>query len=180
MEVNPAVRREGLVVDAGHDEVLIYDRRNDTAHCLDGAAALVWRAADGRRSLSEIARDCDLSEAAVAEVLLRLDGIELLVDDTREGVSRRALLRKIAKVSGAAVLAAPVISTVVIPAATAMASSCTNPGAGCGTVVFVGLNCRGAIQVDLRTACSGGAGCVCTLTSCETIAVASTGTYTCV
>jgi hypothetical protein len=180
MKSIPAVRSDGLVVDAGGDGVLVYDQRNDTAHSLDGAAASVWRAIDGRRSLSQIARHCDLSEAVVAEVLVRLGGIDLLLDHVPEEVSRRAALRKIAKVGGTAVLAAPLISTVVIPAATAMASSCTSPGVTCGSITYVGGGCSGTISLDLRTNCAGGPGCICSpAATCDSLGVASVRQYTC-
>ena len=51
----PLKRRGDLIVRQVSDETLVYDERNDRAHCLNRAAALVWEHCDGRTTIEEIA-----------------------------------------------------------------------------------------------------------------------------
>src|SRR5690348_3245510 len=46
---------DDLVVEGLGDELLIYDRRSDVAHCLGSTATLVWRTCEGGASLDDIA-----------------------------------------------------------------------------------------------------------------------------
>jgi len=52
----PRARREGLVIQELPDEVLVYDRERDKAHCLNQTAALVWGYCDGRTTVPMMAR----------------------------------------------------------------------------------------------------------------------------
>jgi PqqD family protein of HPr-rel-A system len=52
--MKPAVRKEGLILRRIGDELLVYDRRSHEAHCLDAAAAAVFSACDGTRSVREL------------------------------------------------------------------------------------------------------------------------------
>ena len=52
----PHARSEGLVITDLDDEILIYDKERDKAHCLNQTAALVWKYSDGKRSVAEIAQ----------------------------------------------------------------------------------------------------------------------------
>jgi hypothetical protein len=51
----PRARTDGLVVKELTDEVLVYDLKRDKAHCLNLAAAAVWKLCDGRSTAAEIA-----------------------------------------------------------------------------------------------------------------------------
>jgi hypothetical protein len=53
--MKPVARRNGLVVRDLADEVVVYDKERHEAHCLNGTAATVFRNADGRRSVSDLA-----------------------------------------------------------------------------------------------------------------------------
>ena len=52
--MKPAVRRSGLVVRELADEPIVYDLDRHQAHCLNRTAAIVFRGADGTRSLDEL------------------------------------------------------------------------------------------------------------------------------
>ena len=47
--------RNDVVVEELIDEVLVYDRRADVAHCLSEIAATVWRTCEGGATLDEVA-----------------------------------------------------------------------------------------------------------------------------
>ena len=118
-------RRNDIVVDEVVDELLIYDRRADVAHCLGEIAATVWRTCEGGATLGEVAeqlvaRDladssddaAELADTAVAELvekgLLKTSGIGA------DRVSRRQALRRMAGV-GAAALVAPLVVSAAVP-----------------------------------------------------------------
>ena len=46
-------REDGLIVREVDGETLVYDRRRHKAHCLNRAAALVWRQCDGTTSVAD-------------------------------------------------------------------------------------------------------------------------------
>ncbi|HAF25007.1 MAG TPA: hypothetical protein DCK93_19230, partial [Blastocatellia bacterium] len=52
----PLARQESLVIKELPDETLVYDLREDKAHCLNQTAARVWKSCDGQTTVSEIAR----------------------------------------------------------------------------------------------------------------------------
>ncbi|MDQ6807051.1 MAG: hypothetical protein M3065_19305 [Actinomycetota bacterium] len=113
------------------EELVAYDRDNQTAHALSASAAGVAGLCDRQRSPEQIAGELHLDLMIVLQALDEFDRGGLLVEDKREGMSRRAALRRIARVGGAALVAAPLIGNVVIPPAGAAASStCPAPTFG--------------------------------------------------
>jgi hypothetical protein len=52
----PTARSAHLTIQELPEETLVYDHRNNKAHCLNRTTALVWKLCDGRTSLAEIAR----------------------------------------------------------------------------------------------------------------------------
>lgn len=130
--LTPEARREELLIDELPDELMVYDRRNDRVHCLNRTAALIWRAADGRRTVRELAelvhRDVGLpaDEETVRLALTQLASAELLLNpetvrrDT-DRVSRRALARKLSLTAALSALL-PVVLSIVAPTP-AMAAS---------------------------------------------------------
>jgi hypothetical protein len=71
------------VVEELDGEVLVYDTERDRAHCLNGLAAAVWNACDGRRGPDKLTAHvvgsfpgCD--EDAIAEALAQLGERHLL------------------------------------------------------------------------------------------------------
>jgi hypothetical protein len=136
----PEARREGLVVQELSDEVLVYDRDRNKAHCLNRTAALVWGHCDGNSSVAEMARAiAEETNAPVDEDLIWL-GVEQLsqrrllqeramMPEHKTGLSRREVMRRIGL---AAAVALPVVTSIVAPTA-AQAANCIASGQPCTT-----------------------------------------------
>jgi hypothetical protein len=147
MSVYPRARSEGIIIEELGDELLAYVEATSTAHAVSKDAASVWRQCDGRSSAADIARRVGLDEARVEQALAELSGAELLEEP--EGISRRALYKRTAKL-GAAALGVPLIYSVAIRPASAHAStppcSCPpdHPNCGCpgsGSVMLSNGTC---------------------------------------
>jgi hypothetical protein len=148
----PRARDEGLVVQELPDELLVYDLERHRSHCLNHAAALVWRHCDGKKTVREIAaslqRDLDqpFDEDMVWLALNRLQRANLLQKPSaplKVGPfsSRRALLRKMAVVGGSVLVA-----SIPVPAAHAAAASAGGVGAECQK----NKDCAGNLHCCLR------------------------------
>lgn len=160
----PLARHEDLLVEELPEELLVYDLKSFRAHCLNRAAAIVWRACDGRTTVEEMARrvgekleipqDDTVVRLALAQLRkARLMETPLARDEPR--VSRRDVLRRL----GIAAALLPLVHTIVAPDAMA-ASNAISPAAcsallppSCG-----GLICLGQPTKNCKT--QGGA-CVC-------------------
>lgn len=134
----PRARREGLNVHAIGGEVLVFDTANETAHALNGPAAFVWQAADGTRTVDEIARAMSRQFGATADAqvvwyaLEQLSKKNLLQDPMRvpvamQGLTRRQLLKR--AVAGALLLA--VVTSIAAPTPAHAQSGCLDPGQNC-------------------------------------------------
>jgi hypothetical protein len=155
----PEARTDDLLIEELDDGVVVYDRRDDSAHWLDSAAATVWRMSNAELTVPELAVRCGLDEPQVTDVLERLDGLDLMV---QPGVSRRAALRRIARVGGTAVVLAPVISSIAVPVALANTSQCAK--VSCTTTQ---KDCAAAAkaQTDGDAICQAAIGAGCQATS---------------
>lgn len=134
----PEARKEGLVVQDMPEEVLVYDLNTNKAHCLNQTAAFVWKACDGKNSVADITR---LFSKQTGN-LINEDLIWLAIDQLNEnkllekeitskfkGESRRSVIKKI---GFAAVVALPVVASLVAPTSVLAIISCTGcsgPGA---------------------------------------------------
>jgi hypothetical protein len=139
------------------DELLVYDREQHRAHCLNRTAALVFRQADGTRSPSEIARLLDSgapdAEQAVKLALAQLAEAGLLEERSLAGEPAAhepgpALTRRdvVHRVGLAAAILLPAVATIVAPTPAEAAATCAT-------------SCAGKLP---GTACCGGASsCVC-------------------
>lgn len=139
----PRAREEGLIVEGLGEELLVYDVQAHRSHCLNRAAALVWKACDGRATPGEIARRVGAELGAeVAEPLVWLAledlgrkgllGAKPQRPDDPARVSRRELVRRL----GVAAVLVPVIATVTAPTAYAAVScsgSCSVQAQNCPT-----------------------------------------------
>src|SRR4051812_46783461 len=130
-------RTADLVVQEIDDEILIYDRRNDTAHCLTAFAAAVWRRCERGAQLSDLVasatiptRDGD-AEAVVLRALSELSEKGLL-DSADPRVSRRHALGRMASV-GLAAASVPFVVSAAVPTAEAAGSpnTCQQVGQSC-------------------------------------------------
>ncbi len=133
MKQFPIARRENLIVEELPDEVLVYDRNTDKAHCLNQTAALIWKNCDGEKTKGDIAAlvqhelQTPISTQVVTLGLEELAGYGLLQEDAaappRERLSRRRLIQHLGLT---AAIALPVIMSISAPTA-AQASSTTDP-----------------------------------------------------
>lgn len=161
----PVARTDELIVEEVEEQVLIYDQRNDQAHCLNPAAAQVWRACDGATSREQLARQLELDPATVEQALDELETCGLLDGAVKPGMTRREATARFAKV-GAAAATAPLIYSIVSPAPAA-AQSIT---AACQAVnsITAGHDCGGQCPpvvppkvVGCHCATIGSGGCCC-------------------
>jgi hypothetical protein len=151
----PVARKSGLVVQEMPDEVLVYDLNTNKAHCLNQTAASVWKACDGKTTVSQIATNFGkgINEDLVWLAIDQLSENHLLESQVAPrfaGQSRRDVIKKIGLAS---VVAVPVIASLVAPqnALAAQSCNCVNanqcvtggnqgPG-GPGTTRCPGSNC---------------------------------------
>ncbi len=139
--MTPCARREGLVVRELPDEVLIYDRDRDKAHCLNQTAALIWKYCDGKTTVPTIARHLErdletkpIDEKVVWFALSQLSKDHLLEDSVvppamLSGMTRREMVRVLGV---AAVIAVPLVTSIVAPTP-AQAATCLPSGAACSS-----------------------------------------------
>lgn len=132
----PRARKEGLEVQDLGDEVLVYDRKRHRAHCLNPAAALVWRHCDGRTGVAKVAGmladgyGLPPKPETVGYAVGRLRKAHLLEEASAPipggATSRRDLLKKLGL---AATAMLPAVTSLVAPSP-AHAMSCL-PATGC-------------------------------------------------
>ena len=140
----PAARRDKLVVENLKNEILIYDLERDQASCQNETAALVWKYADGKTSVSEIADKMSQNLGMLVDVrvvwyaLDQLNKKHLLAERVTiplqySKMTRRDFLVK-AGVIGAAV-AIPVVIAMTVPksalAFVSCGATCTPGGNDC-------------------------------------------------
>jgi len=130
----PLVRQEDLVVQAAADELLVFDRRTDKAYVLNPTAAAVWRAANGQRTVQDIAtylsQETPTSEQMVSYALGQMQ--ELLQEPAQvprdlKGISRRQFLKRAGLIGAAA--AVPVVVCIAVPSPVHAQSGCELSGA---------------------------------------------------
>lgn len=150
-------RTAHLVVQEIDDEILIYDRRDDTAHCLTAFAAAVWRRCEGGARLSDLVARVTLptgagdAEAVVLRALSELSEKGLL-DSSDPRVSRRQALGRMAGV-GLAAASAPFVVSAAVPTAQAAGSP--------NTCRHVGESCSPAGTANPNNDCCPDAGAFC-------------------
>ena len=133
----PLARNKNLVVKEVAGEVLIYDLEKDKAHCLNQTAALIWKYADGRRDTASIASllteelNTTVNEKVVWYALSQLSKDNLLENkftpQSMAGMNRREVIRALGI---AAVVAVPVVTSIVAPTP-AQAATCITTGGSC-------------------------------------------------
>ena len=158
-------REDDLVVQELPDEVLVYDLKNHKAHCLNETAAFVWNHCDGTKTVGELAKLMEeewhtpVSEDLIWIALGALSRAGLLRDrivppSTKSQLSRRSAIRQL---GFGALIAVPLVISVVAPTASAGASippecaSCVKKSTGITDCPAACLNITGT--------CYGNAGC---------------------
>jgi hypothetical protein len=156
----PLAREDELIIDEVDGETLVYDRRNDEAHCLSAVAAEVWRACDGKTSLDQIGSDLGLDQLTADRALDELTACDLLQAGAKPGVTRREATMRFAKV-GAAGAAIPLIWSIVGPISEAAASA-TVAFCAQGNTHGCGINCQAlhccccCHGLPMQPTCAGG------------------------
>jgi hypothetical protein len=137
----PRARQEGLLEETVGEELLLYDQKRHTAHCLSPVAAYVWRHCDGEHGIAALARLAGVSEGTVTGALQELREKDLLVagpalmQNTSPGESRREAIGRATRYGAAAVAGSMVISATAATPAMAASSKC------CQCVDASGKNC---------------------------------------
>lgn len=132
----PVARQEGLVIQEMPDEVLVYDLETNKAHCLNQTAAFVWQSCDGENSVADIARIFgSKSGNPVPEDLIwlaidQLNENKLLTEEIKPDFKNQTRRDVIKKVGLAAVIALPLVSSLVAPTA-ALAVACSGVVTSC-------------------------------------------------
>ena len=142
-------REEGLVIQELTDEVLVYDLKRQKAHYLNKTAALIWNHCDGQKTVAEIATHLQqqtgmaVNEDVVWYGLDKLSQANLLekrVSSPVTSVTRRSLMRQLGQ---GALIAIPVIGSLVAPTATYAASVISARGTSPGNCTNIPKNCTG-------------------------------------
>jgi Coenzyme PQQ synthesis protein D (PqqD) len=126
----PKARTSDIVMQQLADEILIYDRRNDQAYCLNSTAAFVWQNSDGETPIREIVRRLQkkyrttIEEGVVWFALKTLKERNLLAGDlpfpaNYTTVNRRQLIDVLGK---SAAVAIPLVFSISAPKAINAAS----------------------------------------------------------
>jgi hypothetical protein len=137
----PEARADGLLTEQVGDEVVVYDTESKDVHCLSPLAAAVFEHCDGRSDPAAIAESVGVrlgrpvTKGEVSEAIAQLEERSLLERPPlllhQEGVSRRDLAKKTARV-GAAVASVPLITSIVAPTAAMAATQIPSGCGGCG------------------------------------------------
>ena len=97
MQAAPRARRQGLVAQPLDDDIVVYEADAGTAHRLDRVLAQIWQAADGTRTLTELASLAGVRERTVIAGLAQLQAAGLLEVGAQIGhrwtLGRRTLAR---------------------------------------------------------------------------------------
>jgi hypothetical protein len=150
----PVARKLGLVIQELPDEVLVYDLDRDRAHCLNTTAAFVWQRCNGKNTTAQIAQtmgrqfDCAVDEKIVWLALDQLGRNHLLERQPAPppalmGMDRRTMVRALGL---AAVVAIPVVKSIVAPTP-AQAATCVPKGGACAASpqCCSGLTCQSKV-----------------------------------
>ncbi len=138
-QLKPLARTSRLIVEELSDEVLIYDLDRDKAHHLNRSASIVWKHCDGLATTNEIAKILSremaspVSEELVWLALYELEDAFLLQNKIKgpPAVSLMSRRQMTAGLSAAALLAIPIILSLIAPAA-AQATSPFGPTGATG------------------------------------------------
>jgi Coenzyme PQQ synthesis protein D (PqqD) len=132
-------KRKDTIVRQLSDELLVYDKATNKAHCLNESATEIWNLCDGKRAVADIVHllkknaKAPIDEQMLWMALIKLEKAGLLqndvpLSDSARTLSRREASRRVG--SMAAALAVPVIASVLVPKAEA-AVSCSTLGGVC-------------------------------------------------
>lgn len=129
------------IVERLLDEVLVYDRDTDTAHCLNRFAASIWTMCDGTKTVREIeahvrqefGANVNRENIELALTTLYRAGLlqeHQLLRELSKKRPRRQFLKRIAPLAGTLLI--PCVASILVPKAEA-AASCSSLGQSCNT-----------------------------------------------
>ena len=143
MPTMPRAREAGLIVRELEEETLVYDVDTDKAHCLNQTAARIWKHCDGISSMTEICEllsrtiETTVDEKVVWYALEQFNKDGLLEEKIEPpaafkiaGMSRRQMVRTLGL---AAMVAIPVVTSIVAPTPVQAGASCLPPDSKCST-----------------------------------------------
>lgn len=141
MPTMPRAREAGLIVRELEEETLVYDVDTDKAHCLNQTAARIWKHCDGTSSVTEICEllsrtmETTVDEKVVWYALEQFNKDRLLEEKIEPpaafmiaGMSRRQMVRTLGL---AAMVAIPLVTSIVVPTAVQAGVSCLPGGSSC-------------------------------------------------
>ena len=135
-------RNENLLIQEVGDELVVYDKVRDRAHCLNRTAALVWSYCDGQTTMKGMTKllqkELNLpaaDEGIVSLALNQLDEAHLMgVNTDKHGrepsISRRELIKRVGLIGSMAVLL-PVVTSLAVPVAAESFSPAEADECGC-------------------------------------------------
>jgi hypothetical protein len=130
-DFHPKRRQDGIRVEEFQGEVLVYDLERHSAHCLNGVAVAVWRLADGRSSVDQIAHRIaneyggDRDEALVWRALEELAGASLLDTPLPSAAVDTDRRRLVGQLGWAAAI--PLVLSIAVPTPAFAQSGPTGP-----------------------------------------------------
>ncbi len=146
----PIARREDLVIQEMPGEVLVYDLQTNKAHCLNETAAAIWKSCDGTNTVADISRLTNgAGEDLVWLAIDQLSEKNLLaaqVPTKFTGQTRREVIKKVGL---AAVVALPIVTSLIAPTVASAGSACA------------GGACSPPAQCNLGMTCNTAGGCSC-------------------
>jgi hypothetical protein len=161
----PTARKTGLVVQEVPDEVLVYDLETNKAHCLNRTASIVWKACDGKSSVTDIAAFVgtqtgkDVSEDLVWLAIDQLNRNKLLEAEIKSSFSGQSRRDAIKKIGLASMIALPIVASLTAPQSAMASASC-----GCNTstdcLILTGCPDPECCNEDFICAPDLGGGCI--------------------
>ncbi len=145
MSQNPIARKAGLVLQEMPDELLVYDLDTNKAHCLNQTSAFVWKACNGKNSVSDISRlfGTDAGNSVPEDLVwLAIDQLsqnnllENKVSPKLNGQTRREVIKKIGLAS---VVALPLVASLAAPSSVLAVVTC--PTGDCRSTATNPVNC---------------------------------------
>jgi hypothetical protein len=148
--MQPAARRDDLVIQEFAEELLVYDLRINKAICLNRTSALVWQNCDGKKNISQITAEVEkqlgdlVGEDVVWFALSQLEKENLLTNGEIlpgkfNNLSRREIIKKIGLTS---MVALPIVSSLVAPMAIHAQSCVPNDGTCTASAQCCSMCCK--------------------------------------
>lgn len=184
----PVARKEGLVIQEMAAEVLVYDLETNKAHCLNQTAAAIWKSCDGKNSVSDIskiiaqANNTPAQEELIWLAIDQLNETNLLETKLTVNFSNQNRREVIKKIGLAAVIALPIVTSLVAPTVASAGSTCATTSCTC-TIAAACVPAMGATTCGCSSAGGTGTGnCPTTCTggcSCQVASGSTTCTSSC-